>query len=218
MSAQSDQAKPDAMPPEDPAGDPERSSEEATEAQGAEPGSSGEASENPNRGEGGDAQEDPTESLSEAFERELVAARRKADENWDRFLRAEAELSNARKAAERARKEALSRQRRDLLSRFLEIADNLDRASDYQEADRQTLLEGLEGIRREVARVLEREGLARIDAEDADFDPNQHDAVAVVPMPGLDREKVIQVERPGYTLDGELLRPPRVVVGQPPEG
>ncbi|MCB0216850.1 MAG: nucleotide exchange factor GrpE [Caldilineae bacterium] len=156
-------------------------------------------------------------AVSAAFEQEIAEARRKADENWDRFLRAEAELANARKAAERARNEALARLRRELLTRFLEIADNLDRASAFKEADREALLEGLDSIRREVARVFEREGVSRIEAEAAAFDPQVHDALGVVPMPGLESEQVVQVERAGYLLDGELLRPARVVVGRPPD-
>lgn len=156
-------------------------------------------------------------AVAEAFEQELAAARRKADENWDRFLRAEADLVNQRKAAERARKEALTRQRRELLGRFLEIADNLDRAAQFDDAEREVLLEGLAGIRREIARIFEREGVARIEAGEGVFDPNLHEAIGVVSLPGIEAEQVVQVERAGYTMDGELLRPARVIIGQPAE-
>jgi molecular chaperone GrpE len=157
-------------------------------------------------------------SIAEAFEQELAEARRTADENWDRVLRAEADLANYKKASERSRKDALSRQRRDLMTRFLEIADNLDLAAKFEDADRDALLEGLAGIRREIGRIFESAGVERIEAEGAAFDPNLHDAVSVVPMPDLDAEKVIAVERVGYTLDGGLLRPARVIIGRPLEG
>lgn len=154
-------------------------------------------------------------SVAEAFEKELAEAHRKADENWDRVLRAEADLANYKKASERGRKDALNRQRRELITRFLEIADNLDLAARFEDADRDALLEGIAGIRREIGRIFESTGVERIEAEGAEFDPNLHDAVSVVPMPDVEREKVIAVERAGYTLDGGLLRPARVIIGRP---
>ncbi len=157
-------------------------------------------------------------SIAEAFEQELAEAHRKADENWDRVLRAEADLANFKKASERGRKDALNRQRRELITRFLEIADNLDLAAKFEDADRAALLEGIGGIRREIGRIFESTGVERIAADDAAFDPNLHDAVSVVPMPDLKEERVIAVERAGYTLDGGLLRPARVIIGQPAEG
>jgi molecular chaperone GrpE len=186
----------------------ERQAAEASDKKSAGGGSDSEA-----------AKESATleEAVTEAFEQELAAARRKADENWDRFLRAEADLVNQRKASERARKEALARQRRELLGRFLEIADNLDRAAQFDDAEREVLLEGLAGIRREIARIFEREGVARIESAEGAFDPNLHEAIGVVRLPGIETDQVVQVERAGYTMDGELLRPARVIIGQPAE-
>jgi len=152
-----------------------------------------------------------------AFEADLAEARRMADENWDRYLRAEAELDNARKRSDRLRHEALTRQRRDLLARFLEVADNLERALDYADADPGALKAGLEGTYRAIVRLLEREGVQRIDADEAAFDPNLHEAVGVVTVPGIEDERVVSVEQAGYTLEGDLLRAARVIVGRPPE-
>lgn len=157
-------------------------------------------------------------ALVEAFETELAAARRQADEHWDRYLRAEAELENTRKRAERQRQEALARQRRDLLACVLAVADNLERALAHASADPQSLRAGIEGTYREVERLLEREGVARIAAQGKPFDPNVHEAVGVVAAPGIEGERVVAVELPGYTLDGELLRAARVIVGRPADG
>ncbi|RIL11400.1 nucleotide exchange factor GrpE [bacterium] len=158
------------------------------------------------------------QAIVAAFEAELAEAHRKADESWDRYLRAEAELDNLRKAAERQRADATARVRRDLLGRVLEVADNLERALAHATADPQSLVAGIQATAREVERLLEREGVQRIAAQDAAFDPNLHDAVGLVNVPGLDDEKVISVEQAGYTLNGDLLRPARVIVGRPAEG
>jgi molecular chaperone GrpE len=157
-----------------------------------------------------------------AFEVELAEAmrragdaQRQADANWDLYLRAEADLENQRKRGERLREDAQARVRRDLLVRFLEVNDNLERALAYGDADPAHVLAGVEATYRELARLLTREGVQQVEALDAPFDPLVHEAVGVVPVPGLADERVIAVERPGYTLNGELLRPARVVVGQP---
>jgi molecular chaperone GrpE len=150
------------------------------------------------------------------IEDELAEARRLAEEHWDRYLRAEADLDNVRRRARRQADEALRQQRRDLLLRFLPVADNLERALAHAASDPQSLMAGVEGTYRELARVLALSGVAAIEAQDAPFDPALHEAVSVVPLPPGSDERVVAVELPGYLMDGELLRPARVIVGQPP--
>jgi molecular chaperone GrpE len=166
----------------------------------------------------GDGAPDVSAAVEEAFEREMAEARRLADENWDRYLRAEAELDNARKRAARRQREAVSTLRRELLLRFLDVADNLERALSFGDADPEALLGGVETTYRELRRLFEREGVQPIPAMDEAFDPAVHEAVAVQPVPDADHETVVAVDRPGYTLDGELLRAARVIVGRPPDG
>jgi molecular chaperone GrpE len=155
--------------------------------------------------------------LEADFEAALVEARRMADENWDRYLRAEAELDNFRKVSQKRVAEAAERRERALLEAFLEVADNLERALAHGDADAPAVVAGVEATHRQLLRLLEREGVARIDALDQPFDPQLHEAVSAVPAPDLTTERVIAVDRPGYTLRGELLRPARVVVGRPQE-
>lgn len=179
---------------------------------------------------GADAQDSPRAAgvdqvIVQAFEAELADALRKADEAqhkadevWNRYLRAEADLDNLRKAAERQRQDAVMRVRRDLLNRVLDVADNLDRALAFAEADPQSLLAGIQATARDLDRFLDREGVQRIAAQDAPFDPNLHEAVGLLIVPGVTDEQVISVEQAGYTLNGDLLRPARVIVGRPAEG
>ena len=158
---------------------------------------------------------DAEASLAETFARELAEARRLADEHWDRFLRSQADLDNARRRAEQQRKEALDRQKRDLLATVLEVADNVGRALALgDKADAEALRAGIASLQREIDRVLAREGVAQVPAQDQPFDPAIHEAVSAVPVPGLAVDTVVAVELPGYTLNGELLRAARVVVGQ----
>lgn len=151
------------------------------------------------------------EELQAALERE----RQRAADNWDRYLRAEADLENLRKRSARLRDEAVERQRREVLARFLDVADNLELALGHGDSEPEALLPGVQGTWRELLRQLSQEGVEPMEAQDAPFDPDLHDAVGVVPVPGEGPERVVSVERTGYTVHGELLRAARVLVGRP---
>jgi molecular chaperone GrpE len=99
----------------------------------------------------------------------------------------------------------------------LDVADNLERALSFADGAADGLADGVRATLRVLEQLLEREGVARIDAADAPFDPGLHEAVGVIEVPGMDGERVVAVERAGYTIGGELLRAARVVVGRGPE-
>jgi len=163
-------------------------------------------------------EDDPAEEALLALgEAALAEARREAESNWERYLRAEADLDNQRKLAERRREEALARQRRELFGRFLVVADNLERALAHAGADPAALLAGVETTYRDLGRLLALEGVVQVPALGEPFDPAVHEAVGVVPAPGATDERVVAVEQPGYTLGGDLLRPARVIIGRPPD-
>ncbi|MEO8082456.1 MAG: nucleotide exchange factor GrpE [Ardenticatenales bacterium] len=159
----------------------------------------------------------PDDDLATAFARELAEARRLADENHDLYLRAVAEMQNVKRRNEERLQTMVEQQRRDLLLRFLDVADNLERALASTDGSNPALVEGVDVTFRELERMLAREGVERIAADDAPFDPRLHEATGLVPVPGLTSEQVVAVERAGYTVRGDLLRPARVVVGQPPQ-
>lgn len=184
----------------------------ARDARAGEGGASGDdaAAEAPERASGVD------DAVVAAFEHELAEARRERDEAADRHLRAEADLQNLRRVSEQRVREARDLARRDLLLRVLDVGDNLERALSFAEGEQGGLAEGVGATLRVLQHMLEREGVARIEAADAPFDPALHEAVGVIDVPGMDGERVVAVERAGFTLGGELLRPARVVVGRAP--
>ena len=98
---------------------------------------------------------------------------------------------------------------------LLDALDSLERALAHGEGDAQAVVEGVEATYRELSRFLTKVGVASIAALDEPFDPEVHEAVGVVAIPDSEEERVVAVDRQGYTVDGELLRPARVVVGQP---
>ena len=162
----------------------------------------------------GQETEAPAETVSDINVEELQA---KADENWDRYLRAAAEVENVRKRASRdvehARRYALENFGRELLT----VKDSLEMGLEAAEsADAASLREGSEATLKLLATTLERFGITEIDPEGEPFDPEQHEAMTMQPSAEVEPGSVLTVIQKGYSLNGRLLRPARVVVASEP--
>jgi molecular chaperone GrpE len=137
----------------------------------------------------------------------------------EQLLRLAAEFDNYRKREIRERAEAWGRAKADLIEKLLAPIDDLSRVAHPEAAagplDPQaaSLLAGIELVERKMLQTLEREGLQRIDAEGAEFDPAVHDAILtqLTDDPALDG-RVAHVALPGYRFADRLLRPAKVVV------
>lgn len=131
----------------------------------------------------------------------------------DLWLRAEAEVENRRKWAERRVQDRVAAERERLLRSFLPVTDNLERALD-SEADDGGLRDGVALTHRELLRLLSAEGVSPMEeVVGQSFDPLYHEAVATVPFPGQEG-KVVEQTQTGYLLDGRPLRPARVIVAR----
>ncbi len=142
-----------------------------------------------------------------------------ADENWDRYLRAAAELENVRKRAsrdvEKAHKFALER----FCSELLAVKDSLEIGlATAEKADVQSLLAGKEATLKLLTTTMERFGVVELNPEGEPFDPQEHEAMSMQPSSDVEPGSVLTVFQKGYALNGRLLRPARVVVAsEPPE-
>ena len=141
----------------------------------------------------------------------LADAQQVASELKDKYLRAAAQAENTRKWTERSVQARADEQRQALLRQLLEVTDNLERAL-ANPTDPQALNQGVQITLRQMMQVLERAGVERIDVESGQpFDPSTQEAVEVragsVPHP-----LIVAVVQPGYSYNGKLLRPARVVV------
>lgn len=156
-----------------------------------------------------------------AMHRIVAALEAEKAEANDRALRALAESQNIRKRAQRevedASKFAVTRFARDVLA----VADNLSRALQALPADRDALdqavrntIVGLEATQRELAAVMERHGIGRIEALGQAFNPELHQAMMEVDDPARPAGTVVQEMMPGYTIQGRLLRPAMVAVSR----
>ena len=148
---------------------------------------------------------------------ELEAAKAKAEENWDRYVRAAAELENVRKRAardvEKARKFALEGFGRELLG----VVDSFEMGlAAAENADADALREGSEATLKQLLTALERAGIEVVDPVGEPFDPELHEAISMQPSADMEPNSVLVAIQKGYTLNGRLLRAARVVVSTEP--
>jgi len=161
-------------------------------------------------------------AMAEGFD-EIEALRAERDEFKDRFMRALADAENARKRADRDRREAEnyggSKLARDMLPVFDALKRALDAAGDEVRAAAPALIEGVELTQRELLNVFKRHGIQAIMPKVGDkFDPQQHEAMFEAPVPGTTAGDIIQVMTEGFLLHDRLLRPAKVGVSSMPKG
>jgi len=145
---------------------------------------------------------------------QLTTAEQDVEEWRDRALRLQAEMENYRKRQRRLAEERVAEERERLLRRFLEVADELERALTEPRADANSLHQGIELTYRSLMQFLKQEGVEPVPAQGQPFDPGWHEAAGAMPRRehGVQPNTVVEVLRPGYRLEGRLLRPARVIV------
>jgi len=132
---------------------------------------------------------------------------------YDRLLRAQAELDNSRKRMQREKEEFLKQANADLIRALLPSLDAFERAlkdRDLRVSD--GFYKGMELIYGGLLQVLERAGLARIEALGHTFDPHLHQAVEIVEDERRRDYEIVEELLPGYTFRQKLLRPSMVKV------
>lgn len=161
----------------------------------------------------------PAGDAAETSEIEALIAER--DSLRDKFMRALADAENARKRAERERREAEqyggSRLARDLLPVHDALSRAIEAAGEAERAANAALVEGVELTLRELNNVFARHGIRVITPKIGDrFDPQMHEAMFEAPVPGSKAGDIIEVMGSGFMLHDRLLRPAKVGVSSTP--
>ncbi len=153
----------------------------------------------------------------EDLERQLAEKDRVAQEYIAKYRQAAAEFEESRLRLKREISKDVERSRRELLADMLEVLDNLDRALDATRpaAAPDTLLQGVEMVRRQFLSKLEGLGVSRIDATGESFDPTVHEAVSTVPaVSPAEDGRIVGIIRHGYRIGTDILRPASVAVAR----
>jgi molecular chaperone GrpE len=160
------------------------------------------------------------EELSPEQIEDLKTRAAKADENWQRVLRATADLENYKKRATREREEATKFANESLFKRLIPILDTFDMAmaaaSQTQNEAAQSLQTGVNMIYQQLRNALTESGLEEVDATGKTFDPNWHEAISQQESADVPEGQVLQQLRKGYKLPDRLIRPAGVVVAKKP--
>jgi molecular chaperone GrpE len=147
----------------------------------------------------------------------LAAAEAKAQEHWASYLRAVAELENFRKRSERelenARKYAVERFAQELVT----VGDALEAGIQAGSANPgPALLEGAQATLRQLYKAFDKAGIKILDPVGQAFDPEWHEAMVAQESRDVAPNQVLSVIQKGYSLNGRLLRPARVIVSKAP--
>ena len=147
-------------------------------------------------------------------EEQLQESIAKADENWDKYLRAVAELENVRKRAvrdvEKARKYAVEGFAKELLV----VIDSFEMATGSEDIELKDLISGNKSTLQLLLNILELFKVKTIDPHGEPFDAEYHEAMSMEVSDKLEPGTVITVYQKGYLLNDRLLRPARVVVSK----
>lgn len=158
-----------------------------------------------------------TADEKEAEKSPLDVANEQIAELKDKYLRSVAEFDNYRKRTLKEKAELILNGGEKAISAILPVLDDMERAiaNGEKTEDPKVLREGMELIYAKFQKVLEGLGVKKIDTEDADFDTDVHEAVAMVPGMGDNKKgKVLDCIQTGYMLHEKVIRHAKVAVGQ----
>ena len=145
----------------------------------------------------------------------LVAAQNEAEQWKDKYIRLVAEFDNYKKRTLKEKSELILNGSEKTVAAILPILDDFERATADKTEDPQAIKEGYELIYKKFLKALETLGVHKIETDDADFNVDYHEAIAMVPGMGDDKKgKVIDCVQTGYTLNDKVIRHAKVAVGQ----
>src|SRR3954469_13070265 len=149
------------------------------------------------------------------LETRIAALEKDKKDNWDRYLRAAADLENLRKRQKREAGDAKLESKGRVLKEMLPVVDSLERAIEHATAQAGTnpIVEGVQLVLRQFLTAFERLEVTPVEAAGQPFDPNLHEAISQMDSdapPGT----VVQVLQRGYKAHDRLLRPALVVVAK----
>ena len=165
------------------------------------------------------AEETPAQELTveEQLANMLAEAQQMVNEERDKYLRLAAEFDNYRKRTLKEKAELIKNGGEKTLTAILPVLDDFERALKNMEATEatQAMKEGVELIFTKFNKVLEQEGLQKIETEGKDFDVDFHEAIALIPAPSEElKGKILDCVQTGYMLNDKVIRHAKVAVAQ----
>lgn len=164
--------------------------------------------------EAAEAVEQETEKAEEAKEPEVDPKDAKIEELQNRLLRLQADFENFRRRTNTEKEQLSTFVTANVVSKFLKVLDNFERAeASAEKGDNvEAIIEGMKKIRRQFEDTFKDLKVVEIEAQDAKFDPNIHEAVMRGHNPELEDETIDMVFEKGYKLGDKVIRHSKVRV------
>ena len=164
-------------------------------------------------GSADDAVEGGTSSEIDVLKAKLEEKEKEAAANYEKFVRAAAELDNYKKRAAKEKADTIKYGSEELIKDILPFMDSLDRAMDHTGSpDVEAFKDGIKLIQEQLLCCLKKHGVERIESSGTDFDPNYHEAMMQIHSDEHEENKIVNEIAKGYLLNGRLLRPSKVCV------
>ena len=149
------------------------------------------------------------------MEEKLTLAEQKAHENWEKSVRALAELDNIRRRAERDVENAHRYSLEKFSAALLPVADSLEQALQLAEKDADAhMCEGLLLTMQLLVGVLDKFDVKQLDPLGETFNPQMHEAMSMQASADVPPNTILMVFQKGYTLNDRVIRPARVIVSK----
>ena len=181
--------------------------------------------EQPKQEQAGEGKEDASDKVSDrkskrfkirhAQEKALEEEKVKYAELNDKYLRLFSEFDNFRKRTAKEKLDLTVTASENVIKDILPVLDDFERALQNMEKNgNEADLQGVTLIFNKLKDTLKKKGLEEIEAMNADFNTDEHEALTMIPAPEEDKKgKVLDVIQKGYKLNGKVIRFARVVVG-----
>jgi molecular chaperone GrpE len=152
----------------------------------------------------------------EQLEKKVAEAETKATQNWDKALRAVAELENVKRRAERDVESAHKYALEKFSNALLPVIDSLEKALEVKvdAPEIQSMRQGIEMTLKMFTDTVAKFGLEMVNPMGQEYDPHVHEAMTLVDNAEVQPNTVIAVYQKGWKLNGRLVRPARVVVSK----
>ena len=148
--------------------------------------------------------------------KELAEEKLKVEKEKKEYLFLMAEFDNFRKRTLKEKSDIIRNANEQSMKGLLPIVDDFERGLDAtKDVDDPNAIGGIEIIYNKLVKYLEQNGVKAMESNGADFDPDMHEAIAMVPVEDQNlKGKVIDTPTKGYTINDKVLRHAKVAVGQ----
>lgn len=153
----------------------------------------------------------------EALKSQLAEKEEEVRSLNDEMLRNRADTENFRKRLRKEKEDAVHFANKNFIKEILPISENLDRALSAENASADSLKEGVEMISNQFHSFLEKARVEPISAKGEKFDPAIHEVLSQIESEEHEENTILEEYSKGYTLNGEVIVPAKVVISKKPE-